>query len=855
MTELYPYQKRVLASIQRGRNVIIQAPTGAGKTLAALYPFFQTLNRHWGQPQPEQAPLPLTCRYAVPMRVLANQFRREFDTWFTTLDQKRGTDFNRTYVEKLGLKLPAIQTGEQPEDARFESPLTFCTIDQLLASFIGSPYSLSRSQANLNVGAVAGSYLILDEFHLYPLDKGQGARLTTLAMLRLLKGFAPFCLMTATFSTALLDELGQLLDADIIRVEDATELATIMDGRQRTIQRMVSPMTPVAILEAHASGRARGAGASLVVCNTVARAQDLYVGLRDELARRGEHDGVRLKLLHSRFTSEDRRAKSEVLEAWLGKDQWRDGTFQGPDTIIIGTQVVEVGLNISAGMLHTELAPANSIIQRVGRCARFAQQQGAVYVYPLPLNSQGKPATLPYDPGLCQVTFDHLPEIPQRFDFPQEQELIDAVHTAEDRQMLATFLATSGRTEDLIRLVLTDHERGHEGDLIRNVSQVTIVVHPDPKAAITRHPYDWEGFGIFPESLVGAYQALEQRRQGIEGLNWTMCQLREVGEVDGEDEADNSRERQYTWEIIANSSQIRTATRVALPPELATYDADLGFRLLLDAVSPTGTYMSKAILSKRSLRDDQEPGKQGSYVAHISGLMRAYHFSVRQDVAWLHWRLEGSLGLAHGSLDRAIRLAIACHDIGKLSRQWQAWANAWQAILVQQLGPAYQVKAENVWLAKTDRHPDWRQERALQRQVKPPRPHHACEGVVASAMFIAHQVLANVPEDEAIRYVPLAQAVTSAIARHHAPTARTYQHVDWDPAALTAIRAALQACHISTDHLNALEITRRSGGELEEACLFVPSFSSDNGGPAAVWLAFAIVRALRLCDQRAEREL
>jgi hypothetical protein len=49
----------------------------------------------------------------------------------------------------------------------------------------------------------------------------------------------------------------------------------------------------------------------------------------------------------------------------LGKDAWEDGQFVGGDsdsgTIVVATQVVEVGLNISAGVLHTELAPANSL--------------------------------------------------------------------------------------------------------------------------------------------------------------------------------------------------------------------------------------------------------------------------------------------------------------------------------------------------------------------------------------------------------------------------------------------------------------------------------------------------------------
>src|SRR5579862_2775909 len=178
--ELYPYQRRVYETIiNQRRNVILQAPTGAGKTRAALYPFFENVERYDETSYPAGAPLPLTCRYAVPMRVLATQFQREHENYFATLDRKRGTRFLDRYSSKLEVDVPAIQTGESPDDTKFESPLTFCTIDQLLASFIGVPYSLGPGQANLNVGAVVGSYLILDEFHLYPLDGSGGARMTT----------------------------------------------------------------------------------------------------------------------------------------------------------------------------------------------------------------------------------------------------------------------------------------------------------------------------------------------------------------------------------------------------------------------------------------------------------------------------------------------------------------------------------------------------------------------------------------------------------------------------------------------------------------------------------------------------
>jgi ATP-dependent helicase YprA (DUF1998 family) len=66
VTALYPYQRRVYdALVMRGKNVILQAPTGAGKSRAALDPYFHNLARSAERDYPAGAPLPLTCRYAV----------------------------------------------------------------------------------------------------------------------------------------------------------------------------------------------------------------------------------------------------------------------------------------------------------------------------------------------------------------------------------------------------------------------------------------------------------------------------------------------------------------------------------------------------------------------------------------------------------------------------------------------------------------------------------------------------------------------------------------------------------------------------------------------------------------------
>ncbi len=219
--KIRPFQQRVNEQITKGESVVLQAPTGSGKTRAALEPFVLNLARGRGA----DTNMPRTCRYAVPMRVLASQFYREFGNLKQLIDQKGYAELTRTYKE-LKVDFVAQQTGEQPDDPQFEAGLTFCTIDQLLAAFLGLPYSVGPRDTNLKVGGVLGSYLVLDEWHLYPLralsgtgnrSDIMGARATSLAMLQLIakEGLGQFVLMTATFSTSLLAGLADLLGAQL----------------------------------------------------------------------------------------------------------------------------------------------------------------------------------------------------------------------------------------------------------------------------------------------------------------------------------------------------------------------------------------------------------------------------------------------------------------------------------------------------------------------------------------------------------------------------------------------------------------------------------------------------------------
>lgn len=105
----------------------------------------------------------------------------------------------------------------------------------------------------------------------------------------------------------------------------------------------------------------------LVVLNTVEKAQEVYENLCVTLEEK-QKGNLRQKtwLLHSRFTLEDRRKKEETLkEEFPNPKKDNDGA-----KILVATQVVEASLDIDADVLFTELAPMDSLVQRMGRVLR-----------------------------------------------------------------------------------------------------------------------------------------------------------------------------------------------------------------------------------------------------------------------------------------------------------------------------------------------------------------------------------------------------------------------------------------------------------------------------------------------------
>lgn len=722
--QAYLYQKRMAELLLADRkSVILQAPTGAGKTHAALLPYLNAVEHN--------RDFPRKCIYSVPMRVLANQFVGAYKDAVKRADREE-------YIKV------SIQTGEQPEDSEFAKDLIFATIDQTLSSFLIAPYSLSRRKANLNAGAVASAYLVFDEFHLF--DPASTLP-TTLAMLHMLRDVTPFVLMTATFSQTMLEELAHKLNAVVVPGNEAERSELLkLETQQKTRRYHVAnvPLSAQAVLDKHC-------GRSLAICNTVGRAMQLY----DEL-RRLAQPHINVILLHSRFLPAHRGKKEDLLRQQFGRGA------EGGDYIVVATQAIEVGVDITSTVLHTELAPANAIIQRAGRCARYKDDEGDVYIYERSVAPTGEEISLlekrhPYASKAEEAQFHlTLAQFRERggskaLNFKDEQAILTAVHSKRDAEIIQQIGMREYDHKRNMYSVMRGDDLANVGDVVRNVISQSVTIHANPDD-LRQAPFDVPAFNLHPGSVQKYITDwLKLQQEADDAPDWAVQYLVEhkldKRDADFESAAQFNEERFEFNAVRHHAKEAWGAKLIVVHPYFATYDQDLGFV----------PFRGERVAWQAELPQDQTGEKRSgqsyrleTYAEHIHEVYQAFS-ELWGESAYAARRLEAEHGWTPGSVRRAAELAVLLHDVGKLSVGWQSWVRGYQKRIGKSSDP-------NEAYAHTD-YDSTNPDHVAAQRAQGKRPWHAVESALTVEPWLWE--LLNEPI--------LVKAVYSAIARHHSP--------------------------------------------------------------------------------------
>lgn len=352
----YDYQSQLVA----GLPSVLDVPTGSGKTYAVVVA--------WLYERRVLGSAPRRLVYALPMRGLVEQ----------TADVARAVR-NRLGLTAEELPVHILMGGEAPTDWR-ERPerdqILVGTIDMLLSRALARGYGESRFQWPVSFGLLNGDCRwVFDEVQLMGPARATSAQLDGL---RAKLGVARPCeslWASATVDRAALETIDRPEVGPVLALSKA-DRAGLLERRLEATKRVMRADVSVGgeseradaiattVLESH-----RPASRSIVVLNTVQRAQ----AVARVLWRRTEKGGgPRVVLLHSRFRPGDREAR--MFEALAPADE-------GSGVVVVATQVIEAGVDISSRLLATETAPFSSIVQRLGRCNREGEYDEATVLW------------------------------------------------------------------------------------------------------------------------------------------------------------------------------------------------------------------------------------------------------------------------------------------------------------------------------------------------------------------------------------------------------------------------------------------------------------------------------------------
>jgi len=364
----YPFQQRLA---QEPWPDLLRVPTGSGKTRAVI------LSWLW---RVLQKTSPTRLVYCLPMRVLVRQ----------TLDEAQ------SLVDKLAMDVQVhpLMGGflELDWDRHPERPTILVgTLDQLLSRALNRGYAMSRFRWPNHFGLLHNDVQwIFDEVQLMGVGSTTSAQLHGLREALGHFGQAHSMWMSATLNPTWLmtvdrptaSEPQMLSSADLAfpelrqRLYAPKQVARAEFLLNQSSKDKAPRWMTERLLQQHRPGTV-----SLVVVNQVDRAVAVYQALLKAKLK------AETLLLHSRFRPYER----EPMELRLKEPVPPEGR------IVVSTQVVEAGVDLSSAYLLTELAPWASMVQRFGRCNRFGELDQARIEW-VDVDSSATQLVFPYTP-------------------------------------------------------------------------------------------------------------------------------------------------------------------------------------------------------------------------------------------------------------------------------------------------------------------------------------------------------------------------------------------------------------------------------------------------------------------------
>jgi CRISPR-associated endonuclease/helicase Cas3 len=355
--------------------VIVEAPTGEGKTEAALH-----LADHWLQTEQQRG-----AYVAMPTQATSNQMLGRVQRFLERRYAGQQTELlllhgNAVWSDDMqSLRLAAIDESSDhtvvahswflPKKRSLLAPFAVGTVDQALMSILQTKHFFVR------LFGLAHKTVIFDEIHAYDtymstlfqcLLQWLSTMNTTVVLLSATLPERTRCQLMEAYTgrpftkpvTYPAISWGTMRTDDVFPVETSST-----SSRALTIEWIDS--RPQALVETLQVELEEGCAA--VICNTVGRAQAVYRALQgSQLVPAND-----LILFHSRFPLHRRKEIETRVLDWFGKD----GQQRPKRAIVVATQVIEQSLDLDFDLMISDLAPVDLILQRAGRLHRHVRSE------------------------------------------------------------------------------------------------------------------------------------------------------------------------------------------------------------------------------------------------------------------------------------------------------------------------------------------------------------------------------------------------------------------------------------------------------------------------------------------------
>lgn len=334
--DAFPYHKKrdnfrkyVLNNVDNSQKLFtLTAPTGYGKTLTAL-----EFALKFKQEKIIFA-LPFTSIIDQTEKVVSDIFEKS-DVDIFKIHHK--TDIDESVPKDRYSQVKFLMSS-------FSGDINITTLYQIIFALFGN-----KNRDNVKFNQFRNSVVIIDEAQAIPYDFRQDfIRLCELISEQM---NTVFIFMSATMPI-MSDRFREISDLDYFKEQNRYILKWLsLENGEETLMEKVRE-------EAQTKH-------TLCVVNTVKKAQELYLKLKDEFE---------CYCLNGYMTDNDKQSVVEKVSQRLKENEHK--------TLLISTQSIEAGIDLDFEVGFREVAPISSIIQTAGRVNRhFGEHQATLYIF------------------------------------------------------------------------------------------------------------------------------------------------------------------------------------------------------------------------------------------------------------------------------------------------------------------------------------------------------------------------------------------------------------------------------------------------------------------------------------------